>query len=134
MERWNSCSFDQYQVFGHLSFRKRRYHADLGVGMGIQKELQKRTVFFLDVMPSSHTPVDHGRKQAAKKRLSKLRSILISHVRCQIYIDSCTALNVRCFPCVSRKVTATVMLLVCGIDRNRFGFLLWNVYRDSASF
>lgn len=89
----------------------------LGVGKGIQKEIQKRTASFLDVMPSSHTPLDHGGKQATKKRISKRRFLLAPYVRCQILVDSCSVAGFffvvpavvvtklwqqRCFWCVVR--------------------------------
>lgn len=40
----------------------------LGVGKGIQKEIQKRTASFLDVMPSSHTPFGPWRKTSNKEK------------------------------------------------------------------
>lgn len=106
----------------------------LGVGKGIQKEIQKRTASFLDVMPSSHTPLDHGGKQATKKRISKRRFLLAPYVRCQILVDSCSVAGFfvvpavvvtklwqqRCFWCVVRTQ----------ID---LGSWNWNILENLAS-
>lgn len=118
----------------------------LGVGKGIQKEIQKRTASFLDVMPSSHTPLDHGGKQATKKRISKRRFLLAPYVRCQILVDSCSVAGFFCCSCCgSHKIMAAEMLLVCGEDANRSGqleleyswkpsFTLWNLGRHFPPF
>lgn len=59
---------------------------------GLAEGLSKEEDFFLNVMPSSHTPflTHHGGKQAAKKRIWKYKSLLISHVRCHILVDCCS--------------------------------------------
>lgn len=97
------------------------------LGGGVPERDPKEEDFFLNVMPSSHTPVDHGGKQAAaEKGISKLRALHVSHVRFHILGDSCSVdlvLLLPLFPCGSHKITAAEMLLVCGGDSNRPGQL-----------
>lgn len=62
----NSRALGQYQGVGHFSFRRGSSPAALGLGTGIQKEPQKRTVFFLPAMPSSHTPSGPCRKTSSR--------------------------------------------------------------------
>lgn len=71
---------------------------------------------------------DHVGKQAAaaaKKRISGLGPCLVPHVRCQLSsVDSGAALGFCCLSSGRHRLTATVLLLVCGTDRNRTGQLL----------
>lgn len=64
----NSCALGQYQGVGHFSFRKGSSPAALGLGTGIQKGPQMRTVFFLRVMPSSHTPSGSCQKTGSREK------------------------------------------------------------------
>lgn len=64
----NYRALGQYQGVGHFSFRKGSSPAALGLGRGIQKELQKRTVFSLCAMPGSHTPSGSCRKTSSREK------------------------------------------------------------------
>ncbi len=130
--------FAPCQTAGHFELPRRVFPTDWGWARGIQK----RKISFLDVMPSSHTPLDHGGKQAAKKRISRCRLLLISHVSFRVKRILVVRRAFCCFSCGSHRNIPTEMLLVCGEDSNRFrqlhswklSFLLWNLDRDCASF
>lgn len=55
-------------------------------GVGGRRD-SKEEDFFLDVMPSSHTHLDHGGQQAAQKGVWEFKSLFISHVRCPVLAD-----------------------------------------------
>lgn len=69
-------------------------------------------------MPSSHTALDHGGKQAAQKR--KLVSLVLPYVRCQIskLIRTVEFVEGFWFFGWQSVLMATEMLLVCGEDLN----------------
>ena len=88
----------------------------LGGGQG---HLKKREDFLFWMWCQVLTLLlDHGGKQAAKKRISGLRSLLVSRVRCQIFSGYSQCGRFLCCFCLwySHKSIATEMLLACGED------------------
>lgn len=80
--------FARCQAAGHFELlRKGCFQAD----WGWVRVIQKRKIFLFECDAKfSHSFLDHGGKQAAKKRIPRFRPLLISHVRCQILVDSCS--------------------------------------------
>ena len=86
---------------------------------GGQGHLKKREDFLFWMWCQVLTLLlDHGGKQAAKKRIPGLRSLLVSHVRCVFsgYSQCGRFFFVVVFACGSHKSMATAMLLACGED------------------
>lgn len=59
-ESWSLWSLSQCQAVGHSELPQEAFPHWVGGGKGDPRGAPKEDNFFLDVMPSSHTPLDHG--------------------------------------------------------------------------